>query len=445
MQPLTFLMNFISKRSVLLSCILLGLNIMFFVFYFGPRVVDDSGSYLRLSYSLFVHGTYEYRENPFGNNLITGEGIAGNDTSFRAPLYPLIVYALWMMAGSTDVWIVLIFQSLALFASCAYLFHFLRRQIPGGAPWLSLSIAIFPAIGFYAVTLIADGLFWAVLLIMFCATYQALHEGTRSRWAWLCVWVIVSLYLRPVFIAFMPLLAVFTRYAYPTAFKRSLYAMLVVTCALIPWMMRNKLVEGHFNFVSESTRLISVKAHRSTLHYSLTDNIRYVKSYLFDYRARQSFSDLYNRFDHSAIYPEYAEQYSLQESMQTIIQHLPWFALMYVSEFITLHLPEYYYFQNDLWFSFILTLYYGIAYCGTALYVFLSYRNFDVLKFRQHYSLSAKCGTALGYPTDTTQHFSKNSAAGKELVPTEGRPNWFFTKRTELHLFGMLSLFYRFI
>lgn len=357
------------------SIILLAANIVFFAWYFGPRVVDDSSSYLRLSYSLLKYDTYAYHENPFGNSPLTGESISGNDTSFRAPLYPLIVYVLWKWYGSVNTWIVLVFQAAALFSAVLFFTSYLRIQMPTTGHWLSIAAALFPAIGYYSVTLIADGLFWASLLVFFVLLHRALSKNYKKDWFLSSVVLLLSIYLRPVLIAFPLILILYTVWKHRSSLRPALVFSACIFVALLPWMARNYVREGNFLFVSESTRLVSVKAHRSTLHYSLLDNVLYVKSYLFDFRRYQAFSDLYQRFDHSAIYPEYAEKYRLPEALILVGKNFPWFLLMYLSEFITLHLPEYYYFSGDIWLSLLLTFYYAAVYLGTFIFFILFIRK----------------------------------------------------------------------
>jgi len=205
----------------------------------------DSSEYVQIAENLANHGAFsQSNEAPF------------EPDTWRTPGYPVFLAGLIKVAGASPVALVVAQQVLAI-VNVLLAFAVSRIYMsPWRAALVALVVLVEPFHLYYSLWLLATTLFVTVLLLTWYAFERASED--RGGWRSALVGVLCGLLVlvRPV--AMLVPLVVFLGLCLPRsrggeskrAFRKSWQraAVCVMVCAVVisAWMMRNRVVAGHF-------------------------------------------------------------------------------------------------------------------------------------------------------------------------------------------------------
>lgn len=179
----------------------------------------------------------------------------GVETSFRAPLYPAFLAAIYFFSGLAARFFAARMAQAALLALLAPLTYLLTRRVfpddERTARVAAYIIAFYPMLLLYPLALATENLFFVLVLAAVVAVLYA-GESNRTR-TYILAGVLLGLatLTRSIIIAFVPFAALWIWFAAQS--KRG--AVIVVACVLVltlPWTIRNTLLHGQFTFVESS-------------------------------------------------------------------------------------------------------------------------------------------------------------------------------------------------
>ncbi|MEW6511611.1 MAG: glycosyltransferase family 39 protein [Bacteroidota bacterium] len=216
---------------------------------------------IRLAAVPAVHAiqyTSDEREYLFMAGQLLDRGMfqdSNGDRAVRAPLYPIVLSALLWLAGRTTI-LAHVAGVLLGAAICWLTFHLAgvlgsgRREALAGA-WIA---ALSPGLVIYSALLQTETLYivWFLLTLLFL--YRLLHMPRPVAAAGLGVFSGLAALTRPVFLGFLPVVAIYVLYYNRGRLREGVlvtFVALAVTAAVIaPWTLRNAAVLHAFVPVS---------------------------------------------------------------------------------------------------------------------------------------------------------------------------------------------------
>src|SRR5262245_36068832 len=196
-------------------------------------------------------------------NLAEGRGflLNGLPTSWRPPLYPFTMAALYLMTGTTNPAVVRLFQALLSLGTCVVIFALVRRLFGERAALVPAGIvAFYPSLLLYNNHILTEVLF--TFLLSAAALAIAAYLDTR-RPAFLVAGGValgLTVLTREILWPTVPLMALLVLFlAGPGPVRRVTHAAaLVIPFALViaPWVVRNTIVQGSPTFIATNGGIV---------------------------------------------------------------------------------------------------------------------------------------------------------------------------------------------
>lgn len=229
-----------------------------------PIGLDDMFQYDMLGRSLAAGEGYRWYAQPdldLIRSYIDIDFIAPNydprgiETSFRAPAYPFLLAGVYTLSGlGSRLFAARLVNAAfgALLAPMAYALA--RRLFPADervARFAGITLAVYPMLLIYPLALATENLFFPLVLGGLLALLRA-AETQRGR-DWLLAGAILGLatLTRSVIFAFAGLAGLWIWFGL-RSFRGALLYGLAVLALVLPWTIRNTLLEGQFTFVENS-------------------------------------------------------------------------------------------------------------------------------------------------------------------------------------------------
>lgn len=250
----------------------LGLFLLAFVLRLIPVIaainlpigLDDMFQYDMLGRSLAAGEGYRWYAQPdldLIRSYIDIDFIAPNydprglETSFRAPAYPFLLAGVYTVSGLESRLLAARLVNAALGALLAPMAYALARRLfpehERAARFAGIALAVYPMLLIYPLALATENLFFPLVLGGLLALLRA-AEKQRAR-DWLLAGVILgaATLTRSVIFAFAGLAGLWIWFGLRNFRAAALYG-LAVFALVLPWTIRNTLLEGQFTFVENS-------------------------------------------------------------------------------------------------------------------------------------------------------------------------------------------------
>lgn len=202
-----------------------------------PLYIDDERDYNRLACNLVRYGEFAFE--------------AGQPTSLRPPLYPMVVAGIYRLFGVENYQAVRLFQAILSLINVMLLYRLgsaiLSRK---GGLWLAGLYAFYPSLLGYNNLLLTEVLF-TFLLCAFCdLMIRSLQHDSLPCLVLAAVLLGLAALTRSVVWLFPPVLAVFLLLALHGSWRRralaSLTFLAVFAIVLAPWAYRNTSLQKTF-------------------------------------------------------------------------------------------------------------------------------------------------------------------------------------------------------
>lgn len=231
-----------------------------------PIGLDDMFQYDMLARSLAAGDGYRWYAQPdldLIRNYINVHFIAENYdprgilTSFRAPAYPFLLAAVYTVSGLEWRLFAARLVNAALGALLAPLTYALTRRLfpqhERAARFAAIALAVYPMLLIYPLALATENLFFPLVLAGLLALLRADQRGRDRDWLLAGALLGAATLTRSVIFAFAGLAGLWILFAAGRRRWRAaaLYAIAVLALVL-PWTVRNTLLEGRFTFVENS-------------------------------------------------------------------------------------------------------------------------------------------------------------------------------------------------
>ena len=201
-------------------------------------------------------------------NLAEGRGFALDDrpTSWRPPLYPFVMAALYRAAGSTDPAIVRAFQALLSLGTVLVVYRLARVMFGTWPARLAASlVAFYPPLLFYNTHLLSEPLF-LFLSVLVAATFVEYLLRPRLPLL-LASGIILGLaaltrdVIWPTVAIMVGLIWWSTPLPWPRMLLHSLALVLTLVAVLSPWVIRNTRIQGTFTLISTNGGMVFLANH----------------------------------------------------------------------------------------------------------------------------------------------------------------------------------------
>ena len=223
-------------RSRLLIGLCMLLNLVFCLLLFDPKLHTggDSSSYVSLAESVLRLG------DGYSDSMAPGAPVPH---TVYPPGYPVLMAPLLAIFGRNFV--VLKLLSVAFTVSSVLVFCVLSKERVSPLLWLTmcLAFAVSPIVVDYSHWILSEApfLFFTLLALLFLQKESA-EEGI-GKYFWLSLFAIVATYyVRSIGIAFIGAGTLF--YLIKRRWRKFLYYNVVGAALSLPWLIRNKLLEG---------------------------------------------------------------------------------------------------------------------------------------------------------------------------------------------------------
>ena len=223
-------------RSRLLIGLCMLLNLLFCLLLFDPKLHTggDSSSYVSLAESVLRLG------DGYSDSMAPGAPVPH---TVYPPGYPVLMAPLLAIFGRNFV--VLKLLSVAFTVSSVLVFCVLSKERVSPLLWLAmcLAFAVSPIVVDYSHWILSEApfLFFTLLALLFLQKESA-EEGI-GKYFWLSLFAIVATYyVRSIGIAFIGAGTLF--YLIKRRWRKFLYYNVVGAALSLPWLIRNKLLEG---------------------------------------------------------------------------------------------------------------------------------------------------------------------------------------------------------
>jgi 4-amino-4-deoxy-L-arabinose transferase-like glycosyltransferase len=211
---------------------------LWWAFRDAPVIIADERDYVALGRTLAETGEYAFEPG-------------GPLTSLRPPLYPLMVAAVYNVAGVGNLAAVRLVQVLLSLATAVILYRLGRFVLsPRGALWLTAVFVFYPSFLGYNNLILTETLFTLLLVAsVFCAVRALQMRSVGMAWAAGLLLGLAALTRSVVWLA-PPFLAAFVALALDGGIARQLAAAgaIVVGFAAVvaPWAVRNTRLQETF-------------------------------------------------------------------------------------------------------------------------------------------------------------------------------------------------------
>ncbi len=256
-----------AKRAFPWRAFLIGLTLRLLV-VIGLRALtiglDDMFQYDMLARSLVTGNGYRWYAQPDLHlaqkyiELPTPEKYdpRGVETSFRAPLYPVFLAAIYWFSGVGGgrffaARLVQAVLNALLIPLTFWLSRAFFPEHPKAADWAAWTVALYPLLVVYPLSLATENLFFVLLpACVLALTYAAETRQTRF---FLLAGLLIGLtaLTRSVFLPFGGLAALWVFLALKERRKAALL-VLVLSLTILPWMVRNTLLHGKLTGIETS-------------------------------------------------------------------------------------------------------------------------------------------------------------------------------------------------
>ncbi|MCW5873915.1 MAG: glycosyltransferase family 39 protein [Anaerolineales bacterium] len=229
-----------------------------------PIGLDDMFQYDMLGRSLAAGEGYRWYAQPdldLMRSYIDIDFIApdydprGLETSFRAPAYPFLLAGVYTLSGLESRLLAARLVNATLGALLAPMAYALARRLfpehERAARFAGIALAAYPMLLIYPLALATENLFFPLVLGGLLALLRA-AEKQRAR-DWLLAGAILgaATLTRSVIFAFAGLAGLWIWFGLRN-FRAAVLYGLAVFALVLPWTIRNTLLEGQFTFVENS-------------------------------------------------------------------------------------------------------------------------------------------------------------------------------------------------
>ncbi|MBN1274311.1 MAG: glycosyltransferase family 39 protein [Candidatus Aminicenantes bacterium] len=244
-------------RKVLL-CILIFFFIIRLgvVIWGGQKDFEGADSKSYNNFALAITKNFDWLKNPH---------FAG---SYRAPFYPFLIAAVYLIFGIQNSLAVYVVQALLSTLTCLFVYRLARRT-------LGEKVAVFSLIwaGFYIFyihysrMLLRETLIFFLVIVLFDTLYVYFTQKEKRKCRfWIACLIYTALYLTdPRYLFFLPFFGFLFLFYFP--FRRGVvrYAgfILVSLALLVPWQVRNFIT--YDGFVLINTRTLDLSPKKGTL------------------------------------------------------------------------------------------------------------------------------------------------------------------------------------
>lgn len=197
----------------------------------------------------------EYHE--IATNVVEGRGFAmeGRLTSWRPPLYPFFLAALYFVTGTTDPIVPRVVQGLLSLAVVIVVYGLGRKLFSGTVGVGAAAIAaLYPSFLFFNNHLLTEVLFtFLVTLTAYCfATYLKTRRLGAVLASGLCL--ALAALTREVVLPMVAPMAILVAYVtYPRLSRMALHTVglgVAVAIVITPWVIRNTVLQGTFTTIA---------------------------------------------------------------------------------------------------------------------------------------------------------------------------------------------------
>jgi 4-amino-4-deoxy-L-arabinose transferase-like glycosyltransferase len=235
---------------IILRAMTIGLDDMFQYDMLARSIVTGNGYRW---YSLpDLHLVQKYLEMPTPD----GYDPRGVLTSFRAPLYPAFLAAIYWFSGVGEsrffaARLVQTFLNALLVPLTYWLARKLFPNHPKAAHWAAWAVAFYPLLVVYPLSLATENLFFLLLMVTILALATA-AETRQTRFFLLAGFLIgLTALTRSVFLPFGGLAVLWAFFALKER-QKAVLMFLLVSLTVLPWMVRNSLLHGRLNGIETS-------------------------------------------------------------------------------------------------------------------------------------------------------------------------------------------------
>jgi 4-amino-4-deoxy-L-arabinose transferase-like glycosyltransferase len=229
-----------------------------------PIGLDDMFQYDMLARSLAAGNGYRWYAQPdldlirdFVNVNFVAQGYdpRGIETSFRAPAYPFLLAGVYMLSGLTQRFFAARIVNALLGATLAPLAFLLARRLFSekeiAAKFAGVALAVYPMLLIYPLALATENLFFPLVAAGLLALLRAADSGRHRDWLLAGAVLGAATLTRSVIFAFVGLAGLWALFALKQRRGALLFGAAVLVLVL-PWTVRNTLLEKRFTFVENS-------------------------------------------------------------------------------------------------------------------------------------------------------------------------------------------------
>jgi 4-amino-4-deoxy-L-arabinose transferase-like glycosyltransferase len=199
----------------------------------------------------------EVEYHGIARNVVEGQGFAldGRLTSWRPPLYPFFLAALYFLTGTTDPMVARVAQAI-LSLALAIVVYGLGRKLFGGAVGVGAAaiVALYPSFLFLSNHLLTEILFTVLVTLTAYSLSTYLATGRLSAVLASGVGLALAALTREVMLPMVAPMAILVAYVtYPRRSRMVLHtAALGVAVAIVitPWVIRNTVLQGTFTAIA---------------------------------------------------------------------------------------------------------------------------------------------------------------------------------------------------
>jgi len=212
--------------------------VLWWAFRNAPVFIADEKDYDALARTLAETGEFAFEPG-------------GTLTSLRPPLYPLMVAAIYQIAGVGNLAAVRLVQALLSLVTAALLYRFGRAVLSTkGALWLTALFVLYPSFLGYTGLILTETLFTLLLVAAVYCTVRTLQRASIGlAWAAGLLLGLAALTRSVVWLA-PPFVAVFVAIMFDGRFARRVAAAVAVVIGFAvvvgPWAIRNTRLQETF-------------------------------------------------------------------------------------------------------------------------------------------------------------------------------------------------------
>jgi len=253
---------------------------------------SDAGGYHKLAVEILNDQTFG-KDNP-------------SLSAIRTPGYPIFIAWVYAIFGAAPGMVLLV-QILLDVVFIFFLYRFVRENIhPKAAFWATLFYALDPLIIFFTVRLLSDYLFMFFIFLSTIVLWKAVRKQQLKLMVISSLLLAVAVYIRPVGIYLIWLLAVVifftTRKNIGRKFINSGIYLSIFYILLMPWMIRNLQVHDHL-FFSTSGDYNLFKLYASTVESEATGKPAEALSESIEEKIKAQFGEI----NHGNVYVYHRE------------------------------------------------------------------------------------------------------------------------------------------